>query len=136
MVLMLLTDGHFLTIRQSFWQRGEHIFVKRHIRTPNSLSSELDGMLELAVIDLPEGSEKALTTEVSKLLVVPIYKTFWDVLESEDRCWQALLRPPRFSRPHHATIVTGQPGVGQCAIAHIFYNFELLDLIHQESQSF
>jgi len=93
--------------------------------------------LELAVIDLPEGSEKAFTTEVSRLLVVPIYETFWDILKYEDQLWQALpVKSPRFSHPCHATIVTGQPGVGQCAIAYIFYNFDLLDLIHQESQSF
>ncbi|KIL55326.1 hypothetical protein M378DRAFT_56130, partial [Amanita muscaria Koide BX008] len=51
--------------------------------------------------------------EVPKLLVVPIYETFWDVLKDEDRLWQALLQPPRFSHPCHATIVTGQPGVGK-----------------------
>ncbi len=73
-------------------------------------------MLELAVIDLPEGSQKAFTTGVSKLLVIPIYETFWDLLEHEDQRWQALPQSQKFSHPRHATIVTGQPGVGQCAI--------------------
>ena len=56
------------------------MFVRRRVQIPDSdsLSSELDGnseTLELIVIDLPEGSEKAFTTEVSKLLVVPIFET-------------------------------------------------------------
>ncbi|KAF8807615.1 hypothetical protein BYT27DRAFT_6578065 [Phlegmacium glaucopus] len=139
-----IPDDYFSAIYQMFWQRGEHLFVRRRVQIPNSLSSELDDnlemlddnsempdddsemlddnsempddnseMLELVVIDLPEGSEKAFTTEVPKLLVVPIYETFWDVLTYEDRSWQALLQSPRFSHPCHATIVTAQPGIGQ-----------------------
>ncbi|KAF8807200.1 hypothetical protein BYT27DRAFT_6558586 [Phlegmacium glaucopus] len=108
-------DGYFSAIYRSFWQCGEHIFARRHVRIPDPLSSELDGnseTLELEVIDLPEGSEKAFITEVPKLLVVPIYETFWDVLKGEDQCWQAL-QSPRFSHSCHATIVIGQPGVGK-----------------------
>ncbi|KAM6503866.1 hypothetical protein JOM56_000809 [Amanita muscaria] len=111
-----ISDGHFLAIHKSFWQRRERISVRWRVQVPESLSSELDGnseTLELVVIDLPGGSEKAFTTEVPKLLVIPIYETFWDVLKDEDRLWQALLQPPRFSHPCHATIVTGQPGVGK-----------------------
>ncbi|KAI0296510.1 hypothetical protein B0F90DRAFT_1745842 [Multifurca ochricompacta] len=109
-------DSCFLAIHQSFWQLGEDIFVRRRVQIPDSLSSELNNnseTLELVVVDLPEGSQNAFTIEVPKLLVVPIYETFWDILRYEDQCWQALLQPPRFSHPCHATIVTGQPGVGK-----------------------
>ena len=93
-------------------------------------------MLEFAIIDLPEGSQKAFTSGVSRLLVTPIYETFWDLLQREDQHWQALPQSQKFAHLCHATIVTGQPGVGQCAIVDIFYNFVLLNLIHQESRSF
>ncbi|KIL69383.1 hypothetical protein M378DRAFT_21547 [Amanita muscaria Koide BX008] len=108
--------NHFRAIHEHFWQRREHISVRWRVQIPESSLSELDDnseTLELVVIDLPRGSEKAFTTEVPRLLVVPIYETFWDVLKDEDQRWQALLQPPRFSHPCHATIVTGQPGVGK-----------------------
>ena len=89
----------------------------------------------MVVIDLPEGSKTGFATGVSKILVPPIYETFWDLLASDDQRWQGFPEP-KFSDSSHATIVTGQPGVGQCAIAYVFYDFDLLDLIHQESQSF
>jgi hypothetical protein len=64
--------------------------------------------LDVTVIDLP--------TEffgVSKLLVVQIYETFWDLLNSEGQDWQSLARlSGRFSSLCHATIITGQPGIG------------------------
>ena len=133
------TDNYFLAIHQSFWRRGEDIFVKQGVKIPDSLSSELDDnseTLQLVVIDLPGGSEEVFGIDVPKLLVTPIYETFWDILRTEDRRWQPLLHSSRFSHPCHATIVTGQPGIGQCAIAYIFYNSDLLDLIPQENQPF
>ena len=119
-----------------FWQSRERLFVRHHVQIPSP--SELGGdpeMLDLAVIDLPEGSQKAFAAAVSKLLVIPIYETFWDLLEQEDQQWQAVPQSQKISCLSHSTIVTGQPGVGQCAI-DIFYNFDLLNLIHQESRSF
>ena len=131
---VVFTDGHFLAIYQSFWNHGEDLFVRHRVQIPNSLSSEQENnleMLELAVIDLPEGSQKAFTTAVSKLLVTPIYDTFWDILNHEAQCWQDLdPQSEKFSHLCHATIVTGQPGIGQYIIIAIFYNFDLLDLIH------
>ena len=41
----------------------------------------------------------------------------------------------RFSHIHHATIVTGQPGIGQHAIVYIFYDFDLSDFMLQENRS-
>jgi hypothetical protein len=66
---------------------------------------------------------------LSRLLVVEIYETFWDLLEFEDNIWQDLWQSPGidwFSHIHHATIVTGQPGIGQFASVYIFYHFDLL----------
>ena len=112
------------------------MFVSHRVQIPNSLSSDEDletsvdnskmlvdnsegpddnlKTLDLVVIDLPEGSEKAFTTHVPKVLVVLIYETFWDILKYEDQLWQ---QSPIFPNPSHAMIVTGQPGIGQCAIA-------------------
>ena len=95
--------------------------------------------LNLTVIEHPEGPEQVFPFGLSKLLVVEIYETFWDILESEDKEWQNLLRLPgidRFSYINHATIVTGQPGIGQYAIVSIFYNFDLSDIILQARRSF
>jgi hypothetical protein len=41
------------------------------------------------------------------MLVVEIFKTFWDLLQSEDVEWDNVLKLPaldRFSYAHHATI--------------------------------
>ena len=116
-VVLHLTDHHFLDIHQRFWDHGEDIFDRCRARIPDLSSSELDcesEMLELAVIDLPGGSEQ-FTTQVPKLLVVPTYETFWNVLNDENQRWQGLLQTKiqtRFLDLCHATIVTGQPGIG------------------------
>jgi hypothetical protein len=84
--------------------------------TPDDDSETLDDnnleTLESVVIDLPEGSERAFTTQVPRILVIPTYENFWDILQDEDRRWQAPLSQTYFY-PSHATIVTGQPGIGQ-----------------------
>ena len=90
--------------------------------TPDDDSETLDDnnpeTLESVVIDHPEGPERAFTTQVPRILVIPTYEIFWDILQDEDRRWQAPLSQTDFY-PSHATIVTDQPGVGQCAIAYI-----------------
>ena len=71
--------------------------------------------LNLTVIEHPEGPERVFPFGLSKLLVIEIFETFWYLLESENKEWQTLLQSPgldRFSSIHHATIVTGQPGIG------------------------
>ena len=95
--------------------------------------------LNLTVIEHPEGPEQVFPFGLSRLLVVEIYETFWDLLEFEDNIWQDLRQSPSidwFSHIHHATIVTGQPGIGQFASVYIFYHFDLLVIILQERQSF
>jgi hypothetical protein len=70
-------------------------------------------LLTLPVIVNPEGQFRF---GLSKLLVIEIFKTFWDLLQHEDKEWENLLQSPeldRFAYIHHATIVTGQPGTGQ-----------------------
>jgi hypothetical protein len=72
--------------------------------------------LNLTVIVNPEGKFRF---GLSRLLVVEIFETFWELLQYEDEEWEELLKSPdldRFARIHHATIVTGQPGVGQYLI--------------------
>jgi hypothetical protein len=103
------------------------MFIKRLVQIPDPLSLQVENdseVLNLTVIEHPEGPEQVFPFGLSKLLVVEIYETFWNILESEDRDWQTLLRSPgteRFAYSHHATIVTGQPGIGQYAIVYIFY---------------
>jgi hypothetical protein len=95
------------------------MFVKHLVQIPDPLSLVVENdseELDLTVIEHPEGPEQVFPYGLSKLLVVKIYETFWNLLESEDQEWQNLLRSPgidRFSHIHHATIVTGQPGIGQ-----------------------
>lgn len=118
------------------------MFVKRPVQIPDPLSLEVENYsetLDLTVIEHPEGPEQVFPFGLSKLLVVEIYETFWNLLESEDQEWRTLLQSPgidRFSYIHHATIVTGQPGIGQYAIVYIFYSFDLSDFILQERRSF
>jgi hypothetical protein len=132
-LLMLFTDANLLVLHRNFWQRGQCFFVEHSVRIPDPLSLKAENdseTLNLTVIEHPEGP-KVFPFGLSKLLVVEIYKTFWDILESEDKEWQNLLSPgiDRFSHINHATIVTGQPGIGQYAIVSIFYNFDLSDII-------
>lgn len=136
------TDPCFLALHNSFWQRGEHMFVKRLVQIPDPLSLEVEDYsetLDLTIIEHPEGPEQVFPFGLSKLLVVEIYETFWKLLESADQEWRNLLRSPgidRFSHVHHATIITGQSGIGQYAIVYIFYHFDLSDFILQERRSF
>jgi hypothetical protein len=79
------------------------------------------GPLSLTVIEHPEGPERLFPFGFSNILVTEIFETFWNLLESEDMEWQKLLQSPRlerFSFIHHATIVTGQPGIGQYAVIY------------------
>jgi hypothetical protein len=95
--------------------------------------------LSLTIIKHPEGPERVFPFGHSKLLVVDIFETFWNLLESEEKEWQALLRSPglnHFSYVHHATIVTGQPGIDQYAVICTFYYLDLSDFILQEKWSF
>lgn len=119
-LLMLFTDDRFLALHNSFWKRGEDRFVRHSVLIPDPLSLDVESdseTLGLTIIDLPKGF-----FEVSKLLVVEIYKTFWDLLNSEDQHWETLLQTPgRYHSLHHSTIFTGQPGIGQYAIAYIFF---------------
>ena len=72
--------------------------------------------LNLTIIMNPEG---IFCFRLPKLLIVKISKTFWELLQYEDEEWQKLVKSPdldRFARIHHATIVTGQPGIGQYLI--------------------
>jgi hypothetical protein len=118
------------------------MFVQRPVQIPDPLSLEVENdseTLNLTVIEHPEGPEQVFPFGLAKLLVVEIYETFWKLLETEDQEWQTLLRSPgidRFSYIHHATIITGQPGIGQYAAVYIFYNFALSDFILQERRSF
>jgi len=76
----------------------------------------------LTVIENPDGMFRF---GLERLLVVDIFETFWDLLRCEDEEWEKLVksrRLDRFARIHHATIVTGQPGIGQ----HTFYLHLLL----------
>jgi hypothetical protein len=69
--------------------------------------------LNLTVIVNPEGK---FHFGLSRLLVIEIFETFWELLRYEDEEWQELVKSPAldgFASIHHATIVTGQPGVGQ-----------------------
>jgi hypothetical protein len=69
--------------------------------------------LTLTVIENPDGEFRF---GLSKLLVVEIFETFWNLLRFEDEEWEKLLKSPgadRFARIHHATIITGQPGIGE-----------------------
>lgn len=80
--------------------------------------------LTFSCIELPEGTFRF---GLRKLLVIDIFDIFWELLQSEDRKWQNI-RMDRFSSVHHATIVTGQPGIGQYYIIYIYPVFRS----HQE----
>jgi hypothetical protein len=92
---------------------------KQSVHIPNPLSFEVEAgseLLELTIIVNPEGKFRF---RLSRLLIVEIFETFWDLLQHEDEKWQELVKSPEldhFARLHHATIVTGQPGIGQYQI--------------------
>ena len=119
------TADHMREIYERFWNRGEDIFQQcTSVKIPDPLSLEVDDdseVLNLAVIKIPS------YFGCPELLVVEIYETFWRLLESEDQKWQNLNLSGSDSRRknplmslHHSTIITGQLGIGQYGIAHIF----------------
>ncbi len=130
----LITCVKFTSV---LWNCGEDIFQQRaSVKIPDPLSLEVDNnseVLNLAVIKTPS------YFGCPELLVVEIYETFWGLLESEDQKWQNLNSSDSnadgdpFLSLYHSTMITGQPGIGQYAVAHIFGS---LDFILQESRSF
>jgi hypothetical protein len=118
------TADHMREIYERFWNCGEDIFQQRtSVKIPDPLSLEVDDdseVLNLAVIKIPS------YFGCPQLLVVEIYETFWGLLESEDQEWQNLNSSDSnaggnpFLSLHHSTMITGQPGIGQYTIAHIF----------------
>jgi hypothetical protein len=112
-------DVNLLTLHWTLWHRGEHLLGKQSVHIPNPPSLEVEAsseLLNLTVIVNPEGKFRF---RLSRLLIVDIFKTFWELLQHEDEEWQELVKSPeldRFACLHHATIVTGQPGIGQCQI--------------------
>jgi hypothetical protein len=72
--------------------------------------------LNLTIIMNPEG---IFCFRQPKLLIVKISKTFWELLQDEDKKWQELVKSPNldcFAHIHHVMIVTGQSGIGQYLI--------------------
>jgi hypothetical protein len=113
------TDADLLALHKTFWHREEHLLGKQSVRIPDPLSLAVeDGSqpLDLTIIVNPEGKFRF---GLSRLLVIEIFETFWELLQHEDEGWQKLVKSPdldRFASIHHATIVTGQPGIGQYLI--------------------
>jgi hypothetical protein len=66
---------------------------------------------EFSFLELPDGI--TFPHGDRRLLITPIYRTFFDRLVKDDTDWQAALKTPH---PHtylsHATIIKGQPGIG------------------------
>jgi hypothetical protein len=68
---------------------------------------------DFRTISLPVGME--FPHGGSKLLVTAIYHTFWQLLSDDDEDWQnQQTRPQPHAFPSHATVIKGQPGVGEC----------------------
>jgi hypothetical protein len=80
------------------------------------LSLEVKSSSEPSTLTVIEGKFRFGLT---KPLVVEIFKTFWNILQSEDEAWETLLQSPEldsFAPLHHTTIVTGQTSIGQYLI--------------------
>ncbi|KDQ08732.1 hypothetical protein BOTBODRAFT_179652 [Botryobasidium botryosum FD-172 SS1] len=65
----------------------------------------------------------------SWLLVTPIFRTFWDLLAKEDEFWADIQAKPGnpYNDPAHATIISGQPGIGKT----VFLSYVLVRRLQQ-----
>ncbi|KDQ06536.1 hypothetical protein BOTBODRAFT_181501 [Botryobasidium botryosum FD-172 SS1] len=64
----------------------------------------------------------------SRLLVTHIYRTFLDLLEKQDKIWQNLKSPEPFRSASHATIISGQPGIGK----QVFLSYVLVSRLQRQ----
>ncbi|KIM71660.1 hypothetical protein PILCRDRAFT_93764 [Piloderma croceum F 1598] len=89
--LNLGPNTNLLALHKTFWCHEEHLLGKQSIPIPDQLSLEVeDGSqpLNLTIIMNPEG---IFCFRQPKLLIVKISKTFWELLQDEDKKWQELV---------------------------------------------
>lgn len=88
---------------------------------------------EYNIIDLPPGIQFPHGT--SNLLITNTYKVFWDLICEDDRDWQKHQNlPERHLCQSHATIITGQPGIGML-FSTCFPGFNVnICLLHREDR--
>lgn len=107
-------DLNFAQLHKLFWgvQQSPY-FVTLTTVIPDMRTLNVDGRQEsdFEAIRLPEGTK--FPHGGPNLLVTAIYRTFWDILSSDDQDWQECQRKPQpHAFPSHATVIKGQPGIG------------------------
>jgi hypothetical protein len=90
---------------------------------PNPRTLEIgDKESAFTIISLPDGV--TFPHGVDRLLVTPIYETFWNLV-TDDEDWQVQLGALEpFSYLSHSTIIEGQPGIGKFLVPFTFIRLQ------------
>jgi hypothetical protein len=118
-------DLNFHTLHTLFWGVSESpLFVTHKTKMPNLRTLKIDKEeLEFTIISLPDGVK--FPHGQSKLLITSIFETFWDLVSADDKDWQELVDAENpHSHPSHATVITGQPGIGEFLV--FFFRIQCL----------
>ena len=108
-------DSNLCELHRLFWGKLESsLYHTFKVKIPHHMTLEIEEGegSDFTVIKLPAGVKFPFGG--SMMLVPEIYQTFWDLVESDDVDWQSRQeRDQPFHFPTHATIIIGQPGIGQ-----------------------
>lgn len=106
-------------LHELFWRTSDpphHFLVSSSV--PNMISSENESSEStFQIVDLPQ--DAIFPDDSSTMLVLKVYEEFWDLLCEDDNYWENIVctqrtRACRFLSSYHATVISGQPGIGKC----------------------
>lgn len=91
------------------------------IPDPKSLGVQVGGAKEFKIINLPHPTH--FPDGSSTLIITETFKTFRELLLRDDEAWEKVQgRNMRFSHPSHCSVISGQPGIGEC-VAPAYVSF-------------
>jgi hypothetical protein len=110
-------------LHRTFWGVTQSpFFIKLKTKIPNERTLDTDGEedSDFTVISLPDGVK--FPHGESRILVTPIYYEFWTLVSDDNEHWQQHINEyAPFQHLSHATVIKGQPGIGEFFVPFFFW---------------
>ncbi|KDQ19358.1 hypothetical protein BOTBODRAFT_41603 [Botryobasidium botryosum FD-172 SS1] len=130
--ILVRKDPNLTKLHELFWGVSDSPYIKDITSLPVPDLGDPDSIDEepFTIIRLPDGVVFPYASASSVLLVTQVYKEFWELLQGEDEHWEAQ-EGPRFLQNSHATIISGQPGIGKT----FFLSYVLVRRLQKERET-
>jgi len=114
--------NNLLELHRLFWGVSESpLFITNHIKIPDARSLKTGNVKFFETINLPHPIR--FPDGSSTLIITEIFKTFRERLRHDDDAWEQVQGSNMpFADPSHSTVVSGQPGIGECIAPCICYH--------------